>query len=98
MIFIPGTGILAAYTNAKTGELIGEFTQDLALFLWPWFILSVIFTVAATRSSWVLLAALGSVTFEFLLLACGLMVDNARLILASRGVGFVTAFFVCEYR
>ena len=96
MIFVPGTGILAAYTDAKTGQPVTEYAQALALYIWPWFIMTVIFTVAAMRSSWVLLAALVSVDLELLLLACGLMLGNEHVQLASRYAGFVSAFFVCE--
>lgn len=94
MIFIPGSGILAAYTDPKTGLPTPEFDQALSLFVWPFFILSVLFTVATTRSSWVLLMALITVTLEFLTLAVGLMLGDDQVLLASRGIGFVCAFFV----
>ena len=94
MIFIPGTGILAAYADPTTHLPTPDFDQAVALFIWPFFILAVIFTVAATRSSWVLLLALACVSLEFLLLASGLMVGNNQVILASRGLGFAAAFLV----
>ena len=40
-----------AYMDAATGRLRPEFSQALAMFCWAWFILTVIYTVAATRSS-----------------------------------------------
>jgi succinate-acetate transporter protein len=51
MIYLPGSGILAAYTDATTGELNYEFPNALAMYLWTWFILTVIFTIAAMQSS-----------------------------------------------
>ncbi|KAL2843045.1 hypothetical protein BJX68DRAFT_270370 [Aspergillus pseudodeflectus] len=62
MIFLPGTGIMAAYTDAETGELRAEFHQALAMYLIAWFILTVIFTIRQsgrpgfclrTSSSWI---------------------------------------------
>ena len=98
MIFIPGTGILAAYTDPKTGEPTAELNQALALLVWAWLIVAVIFTVSALRSSWALLLALVFADVEFIFLAAAYMSGNAGLLLASRGVGFVTAFCSCESR
>ncbi|KAL9078029.1 MAG: hypothetical protein Q9157_003060 [Trypethelium eluteriae] len=94
-IFIPSTGVLAAYSDPTTGKPLPELDQALALLVWAWFIISVIFTVAATRASWALLLTLGFFDLEALLLAVGYMVGNSKVMLASRGVGFVVAF--CAY-
>lgn len=95
LIYIPGTGVLAAYTDTVTGKPLPELNQALALLVWAWFILSVIFTVAATRASWSLLLALLFFDLETMLLAVGYTVNNDQILLASRGVGFVVAF--CGY-
>ncbi|KAL9069539.1 MAG: hypothetical protein Q9161_005457 [Pseudevernia consocians] len=95
LIFIPGTGVLAAYTDTATGKPLPELDQALALLVWAWFILSVIFTVATTRASWSLLLALVFFDLELLLLAVGYTVGNDQILLASRGVGFVVCF--CGY-
>ena len=97
LIFIPGTGVLAAYTDTATGKPLPELDQALALLVWAWFILSVIFTVATTRASWSLLLALVFFDLELLLLAVGYTVGNDQILLASRGVGFVVCFCGCQY-
>lgn len=96
LIFIPGTGVLAAYTDAATGKPLPELNQALALLVWAWFLLTVIFTVAAMRSSWTLLLAFVLFDLETLLLAAGYTVGNSQLLLASRAVGFPCAFLACE--
>lgn len=58
LIYLPGSGIIAAYTDAVTGLPTAEFTQAIALFVWAWFIVTMIFTVAAIRSNWVMLLVL----------------------------------------
>src|SRR5271156_5595009 len=45
MIYLPGSGILASYTDKATGELNEQFPQALAIYIWAWFILTVIYTV-----------------------------------------------------
>ncbi|KAK0119359.1 hypothetical protein ONS95_010811 [Cadophora gregata] len=91
MIYIPGTGILAAYTDPTTGELNSQFPNALAMYLWAWFILTVIFTVAAIRSSWVLFLDLFVLDLVLLLLACGYMLNNSTLEKAGSALGFVVA-------
>ena len=89
--------MLAAYTDMATGKPLPELDQALALLVWAWFILSVIFTVAATRASWSLLLTLVFFDLESMLLAVGYTVGNDRILLASRGVGFVVSFCACQY-
>lgn len=96
MIYIPGTGILAAYTDNTTGHLNDQFPNALAMYLWAWFILTVIFTIAAVRSSWVLFLDLFFLDLDLLLLACGYMLDNSNLIKAGNALGFVVAFLSCK--
>ena len=89
--------MLAAYTDAATGKPLPELDQALALLIWAWFILSVIFTIAATRTSWSLLLALLFYDLELMLLAVGYTVGNDRILIASRGVGFMAAFCACQF-
>ncbi len=98
MIYIPGTGILAAYTDASTGELMPEFFNAIAKYAWAWFILTVIFTIAAMRSSWILFLTLFFLDVELLLLAAGYMTQSASTLTAANSVGFVVAFLSCMYR
>jgi hypothetical protein len=97
MIYIPGTGILAAYTDNSTGELLPEFFNAIAMYAWAWFILTVIFTVAAVRSSWILFLTLFFLDVELLLLGAGYMVNSASTLTAANSVGFVVAFLSCMY-
>jgi len=92
---LPGSGILAAYTDAATGELNDQFPNALAMYLWAWFILTVIFTVAAMRSSWVLFLDLFFLDIVLLLLACGYMLNMPKLETAGSALGFVVAILSC---
>ncbi|KAH6663019.1 GPR1/FUN34/yaaH family-domain-containing protein [Halenospora varia] len=92
LIYLPGSGILAAYTDEATGELNAQFPNALAMYIWAWFILTVIFTVAAMRSSWVLFLDLFFLDIDLLLLACGYMLNMPSLLKAGSGFGFVVAF------
>jgi len=91
MIYIPGTGIMASYTDAN-GQIKPEFGNALAMYLWAWFILTVIYTMAAMRSSWILILDLFVLDIVLMLLACGYMLDNTTLEKAGNGLGFVVAF------
>ena len=82
---MPGTGTRAAYVDAA------ELHRAMGPLMWAWFILSVIFSVAAMRASWSLLLALVFFDLELMLLAVA--VGNVWIPLASRGVGFMVAFF-----
>jgi succinate-acetate transporter protein len=97
LIYLPGSGILAAYTDTTTGELNAMFPQALAMYLWAWFILTVIFTVAAMRSSWVLFMDLFVLDIVLLLLACGYMLDMQSLLTAGNSLGFVVAALSCKF-
>ena len=96
MIFIPGTGIMAAYMDQTTGQLSPQFHQALAMYVWAWFILTVIYTIAAMRSSWILFLDLFFLDIDLLLLACGYMLENHSLRIAGNSVGFIVAFLSCE--
>ncbi|KAH7066417.1 GPR1/FUN34/yaaH family-domain-containing protein, partial [Paraphoma chrysanthemicola] len=93
MIFIPGTGIIASYTDSATGQLRPEFNEALAMYCWAWFILTVIYTVAAMRSSWVLFLTLFFLDVELLLLAAGYMANSSKVLVAANSIGFIVGFF-----
>ena len=97
MIYLPGSGILASYTDKATGELNAMFPQALAIYIWAWFILTMIFTVAAVRSSWILFLDLVFLDIDLIFLACGYMLDNQSLLKAGSGFGFVVAILSCKY-
>ena len=98
MIYLPGSGIIAAYTDKTTGQLSPEFTQAIALYLWAWFIITVFFTVAAMRSSWILFMALFSLDITLLLLAVGNMINQPAVSKAGYAIGYVTTIMSCECR
>lgn len=97
MIYLPGTGILSAYTDSQTGALNPDFNNALGMFCWAWFILTVIFTFAAVRSSWVLFFTLFFLDIELLLLAVGYMLSSSSTLIAANSFGFVVAFCSCKY-
>lgn len=43
MIYLPGSGITASYTDSETGVVEAQFYQALAIYIWAWFILTVLF-------------------------------------------------------
>ena len=97
MIYIPGSGILASYTDSSTGQLNDQFPQALAIYILAWFMLTVIYTIAAMRSSWILFLDLFFLDIDLLLLACGYMLNNPTLLKAGNSVGFVVAFLSCKH-
>ncbi|KAF7558252.1 hypothetical protein G7Z17_g174 [Cylindrodendrum hubeiense] len=91
MIYLPGSGIISAYTDPETGVLSPDFQQSLALYLWAWFILTVIFTIAAMRSSWILFLDLLALDVCLALLAVGNMVGSQTTTTAGYVFGYVVA-------
>lgn len=96
MIMLPGSGIQAAFT-LPDGSISPEFNQAVAVYIWAWFILTVIYTIGAIRSSWALFLTLASLDVVLLLLAAGNMAGNSKVLLAGYGIGFVTTICSCEY-
>ncbi|KAM5350910.1 hypothetical protein ACJ41O_003633 [Fusarium nematophilum] len=90
MIYLPGSGIIAAYTDSS-GNISPDFQQSIALYLWAWFILTVIYTVAATRTSWVLFLDLVALDVCLILLATGNMVNNAAVLNTGYAFGYLVA-------
>ncbi|RDW79206.1 acetate uptake transporter family protein [Aspergillus mulundensis] len=91
MIYIPGTGILAAYTDVETGALNPEFNQAVAIYLWAWFIVNTLYVIAAVRSSWVLFIDLAILSLGFLLLAVAYMTGDQDVMTAGYSVLMITA-------
>jgi succinate-acetate transporter protein len=98
MIYLPGSGILEAYTDSETGAIRPDFNNALGMFCWAWFILTVIFTFAAVRSSWVLFFTLFFLDIELLLLAVGYMLSSSSTLIAANSFGFLVAFCSCMSR
>jgi succinate-acetate transporter protein len=81
MIYLPGSGILEAYTDSETGAIGSDFNNALGMFCWAWFILTVIFTFAAD--------------IELLLLAVGYMISSSSTLISANSLGFLVAFCSC---
>ncbi|KAL6354945.1 hypothetical protein LRP88_12303 [Fusarium phalaenopsidis] len=96
MIYLPGSGIIAAYMDSE-GNLSPDFQQSIALYLWAWFILSVIYTIAAIRSSWVLFLDLVALDVCLILLATGNMVQSTAVLNAGYAFGYLVAILSCLY-
>ncbi|KAI8628654.1 GPR1/FUN34/yaaH family-domain-containing protein [Xylariaceae sp. FL1651] len=90
-IFIPGSGILDAYAS-KTGHgLDPSFSQAVALFVWSWFIITVIFTIGACQANYVLFGLLCCADITLILLASGHMTGSEALLKASGVFGLIAA-------
>jgi succinate-acetate transporter protein len=87
---------MAAYTDSSTGAISPEFSQALAIYLWAWFIVTVLFTIAAVRSSWVLFLDLFFLDICLLLLACGNMVGSDGVLTAGYSLGLIVCFLSCK--
>lgn len=87
---------MAAYTD-PSGALTPEFNQSVSIFMWVWFIVSCIFTVAAIRTTWVIFVDMIMVDICLLLLACGFMVGTQSLLTAGYSFGLVVAFLSCKF-
>jgi succinate-acetate transporter protein len=97
MIYLPGSGIMTAYIDPTTNAIMPEFNQAISIFLWVWFIITVIYTIAAMRSTWVLFLDLVFLDICLLLLSCGFMVGINGLLTAGYAFGLVVCFLSCEY-
>jgi succinate-acetate transporter protein len=86
MIYLPRTGIISACTD-ENGLRVSEFNNAIGMYCWAWFILTVIFTITATRSSWPLFLTLFSLDVELLLLAVGCMLSNDTTLLTANSIG-----------
>ncbi|KAL2865978.1 acetate uptake transporter family protein [Aspergillus lucknowensis] len=92
MIYLPGSGIIASYTDPETGVVGPEFNQALSIYIFVWFIITVLYTVAAMRSTWILFIDLAILDITLLLLACGFMVNGDGLLTAGYSFGIVVCF------
>lgn len=95
LIFLPATGILDAYVDGETGKPSPDFQQSLALYLWTWFILTVIYTAASVRTTWVLFLDLLALDVCLLLLAVGAMLQTQAISTAGYAFGFLVAALSC---
>lgn len=86
---------MASYTDSN-GALSPEFNQAVSIYMFVWFIISVLYTVAAYKSTWMVFIDLIMVDICLLLLACGFMVGNQGVLTAGYSFGMVVSFLSCE--
>lgn len=86
LILSPWTGIAAAYSDPI------ELEHAIGFYLFGWVIFTVIIALAALRSSIVLLTAVVTLDFAFMLLAIGQFTDTTALTHAGGWIGVVVAF------
>ncbi|KAI9727697.1 MAG: hypothetical protein M1828_005925 [Chrysothrix sp. TS-e1954] len=88
-IYLPGSGIIASYTDSATGQLTPEFNQALGLYYMSWFILTFFFTIGACRSSWVVVGILAVFAIELLIHSAGLLANNTEVVKGAQFLGFI---------
>jgi len=87
LIYWPGSGILAAYTDATD-----QLTSALGIYLITWFIVTFIFFIASLKTHAAFNALFGFLTITFMLLAIGMFLGNLKATKAGGAFGIVTAF------
>jgi len=85
-IFIPGTGIIAAY-DGKGDQL----DSALGIYLITWFIVTFMFFIASLRKSISFIALFGFLTITFAALAGGIWTGNVATTKAGGILGAITA-------
>ncbi|TBU39642.1 FUN34 transmembrane protein [Dichomitus squalens] len=87
-IFIPGSGILTAYTD------INELNSALGIYLWTWFIVTFLLLVASLRRNLGLVVLFFFLTITFALLGSGKFSTAHAVALDKAGgaFGIITAF------
>jgi len=86
LILAPWSGIATSYKDPS------EFQHAIGIYFFSWFITSVIFTIAAHRSSGGLLIFLVLVDFEFLFFGLFYLLGHAKFLTAAGSFGIIAAF------
>ncbi|KIJ55218.1 hypothetical protein M422DRAFT_199319 [Sphaerobolus stellatus SS14] len=89
LIYLPTTGVLAAYQNDPTGEL----DSALGIYFMAWFILSAIFLAAALRTNVLSISLFSCITIKFFLLGLGTFFQSSILTKVAGGFGIGSAAF-----
>ncbi|KAK7049937.1 hypothetical protein VNI00_005367 [Paramarasmius palmivorus] len=84
-IFIPGSGVSAAYTNS------GEMKDAVAIYLMTWMVVTFLLFIVALRKSISFIVLFGLLTITFLLLGAADFTRNTSLTKAGGGFGIATA-------
>lgn len=92
IIFLPGSGILAAYDPASNPTALpGDQHNAIAFFLMAWFIFTFCMLLASLRTSAALVALFFFLDLTFLLLMVGAYTEKVNVTKAGGGTGIVTA-------
>ncbi|KJA18270.1 hypothetical protein HYPSUDRAFT_45447 [Hypholoma sublateritium FD-334 SS-4] len=86
-ILIPGSGILAAYTDASD-----ELSSGLGIFLITWTLVTFFFLIVALRKNVGFIALFSVLTITFALLAAGELAASVNATKAGGVTGVITAF------
>ncbi|KZT60500.1 hypothetical protein CALCODRAFT_448495 [Calocera cornea HHB12733] len=89
LIFIPGTGILAAYE--ATPETAAQLHNAIGIYLITWFILGVLLTLGALRTSVAMLSLAIMICSTILVLAVSEFTQKVSVTKAAGAMGIVTA-------
>ncbi|KAJ3519089.1 hypothetical protein NM688_g9353 [Phlebia brevispora] len=87
-IYIPNSGIVAAYADVPASEL----NSALGIYLITWSALTFLLFIGSLRRNVGLMALFFCLTLTFLLLAIGKFLDSENTTKAGGGAGIVTAF------
>ncbi|KAJ7770768.1 GPR1/FUN34/yaaH family-domain-containing protein [Mycena metata] len=84
-ILLPNTGIIAAYTDPE------ELASALGIFLFAWFIVTVMFLIASLRKSVAFIVLFGFLAITFGFLGAGEFSGNPNITKIGGGCGLFTA-------
>jgi len=85
-ILLPGSGVLAAFTN------VAELESALGIYLIAWFMVTFFLLIASLRKTVGLVVLFASLSITFLLLAIGTFSSSLSVTKAGGAVGVITAF------
>jgi len=88
IIFIPGSGILAAYADPAVAK---DLHNALGFFLMAWFILTVCMFMATLRTTLLLVIIFFFLALTFMMLMIGEFTESLKATKAGGGLGIVTA-------
>lgn len=92
IVYIPGTGIIDAYT--KDGTLTPEFNKALSLFLWMYAVLVLFFWLSSFRTNLLLVTLLFLADICLIMLAEGNRNGKTKVVLGGAWIGLVVGVLI----
>jgi len=89
LIFIPGTGVIDAYTAPTANP--GDLENAVGYFLAAWFIFTFLMFLASLRSSFALASLFFCLTLTFMFLMIGALTVKVKITKIGGGFGLLTA-------